>query len=293
MSARFIPLAFLALALRVFACVGSGERRPRGRDILIRCRRPGLAMGSAHTAVVNDVSSVYYNPAGLGLLPTREITLMRAFLYGDATYDYLAYAQNNRKNPGGWGAEFIQFKVGGASGRDQNNTETGTFGYSERAFGLAAAWRGLLHPLLSLGAKGRCCSAASAAPATPPRTGSWGSTFGAQMGPWVGERLMLGLMAQNVMSLKQGETEDSLKLLMRLGASYKVIGPLFRRGGCLQQRGVPPGHGILHRAPGAPVGLAQQGMTFGGGLLFKNAIPWIWRCSTTRPSHVPEDLHRL
>ncbi|MBI5244563.1 MAG: tetratricopeptide repeat protein [Elusimicrobia bacterium] len=263
-------MALLALALRASPAWAQAIGGQPGEIFSFGAGARALAMGSAYTAVVNDVSSVYYNPAGLGLLPAREISLMRAFLYGDATYDYIAYAQNNRKNAGGWGAEFIQFKVGGASGRDQDNNETGQFGYSERAFGLAAAWRGLLHPRLSLGAKVKMMQRGFSGAGNAASDRLFGIDFGAQMGPWVGERLMLGLIVQNVMGFKQGDTEDSLKLLLRLGAAYKVIGPLSVAADVSNNREFRVGTEYSIGFLALRVGLAQQGMTFGGGLLFKN-----------------------
>jgi hypothetical protein len=52
-----------------------------------------LGMGGAFTAVANDITSAYYNPAGLGNLNYPQIALMHAEHFGDlVNYDYGAVA---------------------------------------------------------------------------------------------------------------------------------------------------------------------------------------------------------
>ena len=226
----------------------------------------GLGMGSAQTAVVQDVSSVYYNPAGLGLLPGREISLMRAQLFEGATYDYIGYAQNKRKRAGGWGAEFIRLNVGGGEGRDEYNQPTGGFDYSEMALGVAHGWRGVFHPSLSAGVKFKLLQRSLGG----AKDQLYGADVGFQAGPWVGDRLLLGLVAQNVFSIAQGGTDDKLKLLVRAGASYRVAGPLslamdVSNGGEFRI-GTEYAWGIT----ALRVGMTDQALCFGGGFRFRD-----------------------
>src|SRR5690554_6931474 len=52
-----------------------------------------LGMGGAFTAVANDISAGYYNPAGLANLNYPQISLMHAEQFGDlVNYDYGAVA---------------------------------------------------------------------------------------------------------------------------------------------------------------------------------------------------------
>jgi hypothetical protein len=59
-----------------------------------------LAMGGAYTAVSDDASAPYYNPAGLAYLDEHQAMLMHAPLYLNTSYNYIASA-----NPFGdkWG----------------------------------------------------------------------------------------------------------------------------------------------------------------------------------------------
>lgn len=224
-----------------------------------------LAMGSAHTALVQDVTALYYNPAGLGLLPGREITFMRARLFGDASYDYLGYAQNKRKRPGGWGLELIRLGVDGAEQRDASNLRTGEFGYSEMAFGLAHGWRGVLHPLMSVGVKAKMLRRTLGSSSDR----LMGADIGLKLGPLASERLILGAVAQNVFSLSQGDTDDKLKPLLLMGAAYRLVGPL-RIALDLSDKGeFRVGTEYDFGLGAVRAGMVDRALSFGGGLSFR------------------------
>ena len=224
-----------------------------------------LAMGSAHTAVVQDIGALYYNPAGLGLLPGREVQFMRATLFEDASYDYIAYAQNKKKRAGGWGVEIIRFGIDGADGRDEFNNETGGFGYSEMSLGIAHGWRGVFHPKMSIGIKGKML--------TRTLGGSSdrliGADLGLQSGPWLDEKLNLGLVAQNAFGLAQGDTDDRLKMLIRFGASYRILGPLSLAADVSQGGDLRIGTEYAFGLTALRVGMSDKALSFGGGLKFR------------------------
>jgi len=224
-----------------------------------------LAMGSAHTAAVNDVTSVYYNPAGLGLLPARELTFLRANLFEGATYDYIGYAQNKKKRAGGWGMELIRLNVGGGEGRDEFNQESGSFDYSEMALGLAHGWRGVFHPKLSAGLKFKMLQRTLGSSSDR----LFGMDLGFQYGPWFDERFMLGLVAQNIFGLTQGDTEDELELSVRFGAAYRVAGPLSLTADISDSGDIRVGTEYAWGITAVRVGMADQALAFGGGLRFR------------------------
>lgn len=51
-----------------------------------------LAMGKAYTALANDASAPYWNPAGLGQLNWKEATFLYANLFSGTSLSYLGYA---------------------------------------------------------------------------------------------------------------------------------------------------------------------------------------------------------
>jgi tetratricopeptide (TPR) repeat protein len=224
-----------------------------------------LAMGSAHTAVVQDVNALYYNPAGLGLLPGREVQLMRANLFEGATYDYVGYAQNKKKRAGGWGFELIRLGIGGAEGRDEFNNETGGFAYSEMSLAIAHGWRGVFHPKMSMGIKGKMLNRTLASSSDR----LLGIDFGLQSGPWLDEKLMLGAVVQNAVGLAQGDTDDRLKPLARVGAAYRVIGPLSIAADVSQSGELRIGTEYAFGMTALRVGMSDRALSFGGGLKFR------------------------
>ncbi len=51
-----------------------------------------MGMGNAFTALADDPTAVYWNPAGLDYIYQQSVTLFHASLYEGASYDFLGYA---------------------------------------------------------------------------------------------------------------------------------------------------------------------------------------------------------
>jgi hypothetical protein len=73
----------------------------------------GFAMGNAQVASVSDVTSGYWNPAGLRNLPSDfQLSLMHnEYMGGLAKYDYLGVATKLANNKGNIGVNIIRFGV--------------------------------------------------------------------------------------------------------------------------------------------------------------------------------------
>lgn len=255
-----------ALALALSAPAAASQAGRPGEVYQFGASARGLAMGGAHTAMVSDVTAVYYNPAGLGLLPTREVTFMRANLFGDATYDYIGYAQNKKKRAGGWGVEVVRLGAAGGDGRDELNNKTGGFAWSETAFGLAHGWRGVFHPALSFGLKGKMLNRSLGSSSDR----LIGGDLGLQAGPFSSGRLMFGLSVQNAFSMAQGDTDDKLEPVIRAGASYRVVGPLVLTGDVSADGDFRVGTEYAFGFAALRAGIEDRQLSFGGGLLLRS-----------------------
>lgn len=228
----------------------------------------GPGMGGACTAAVRDASSLYYNPAGMGLLEGRQAAFMRANLYGGASMDYMGYAQNSRKGAGGWGAQLVRLSVGGGQGRDALNAPTGGFAYSEMGLAFGAGWRGILLPQLSLGAGVKLLSRSLGSSSDR----LMGVDLGAQYGPVADERLTVGVVARNALAVSQGGTDDKLPTSLRAGAAYKVFAPLTLALDVSSAKALRIGTEYAFGIMAFRAGYAPEGVSFGGGILLRKAF---------------------
>ncbi len=64
-----------------------------------------VGMGGAFTGLANDINTIFWNPAGLTAVHTRELTAMQHFSYVDINNQSIGYAQ--RANRLVWGASFL------------------------------------------------------------------------------------------------------------------------------------------------------------------------------------------
>jgi tetratricopeptide (TPR) repeat protein len=227
-----------------------------------------LGMGGAYTAVANDVTSLYWNPAGFGLLERREVQVTHAGLYGGATMDYLGYAQNKRKLAGGWGFHVLRLGASGAEGRDAMNNLNGSFGYSQTAFAWGMGWRGVLMPELSVGGAVKMLNTTLGSSSDS----NLGADLGVQYGPLYDGKLTFGAVARDVFSHASGKTSDKLPTAIRAGIAYRPLTPLTLSldvSDATQMR-----LGVEYRFHGTAlrVGYQPEGISFGGGLLFREAF---------------------
>ncbi len=78
LNIQFINICFAAAEPASFLLIGAGAR-PAG-------------MGGAFTALADESSAVYWNPAGLSLLKKKEFSGMYGSLFTDTTYSFISYA---------------------------------------------------------------------------------------------------------------------------------------------------------------------------------------------------------
>ncbi len=101
-----------------------------------------LGMGEAYTAVADDISSVYYNPAGLaGGDAGREVSFSHAWHVQDTAVSQLAYMRRP------YAFLVTYFSAGDLEGRDDAGSPTGDF--TARDLALQASRGVRLGPLLA------------------------------------------------------------------------------------------------------------------------------------------------
>ncbi|HDL18306.1 MAG TPA: hypothetical protein ENH29_04575, partial [Bacteroidetes bacterium] len=100
-----------------------------------------LGMGHAFTALANDASAVYYNPAGLMGVERKEFTTMYSNLFYDSRYTYMAVAlpRTFTGNSNALGFGWVNLTMANFDGRDIGNNQTGNFDIYQQAFMLSGA----------------------------------------------------------------------------------------------------------------------------------------------------------
>lgn len=107
------PIIAAALAVAALPAgatdFGRGAVGTSGSEFLLMdTSARGIAMGGAMSAVSNDSSSIYWNPAGLTRVPRMSASFMHAQYVADIVYDAGSYAQRvNDSSVLGAGARFL------------------------------------------------------------------------------------------------------------------------------------------------------------------------------------------
>ncbi len=89
-----------------------------------------FSMGRAFTAVADDPTAVFWNPAGLEFVYQQSATFFHTSLFEGASYDFLGYAFPTL-NLGTFGVGVGRIGIGGIHQRDNFNTDLGTFSWEE------------------------------------------------------------------------------------------------------------------------------------------------------------------
>jgi hypothetical protein len=135
-----IVIALMGIALFP---VGEALAQTAALSLAIPPTARANAMGEAYVALADDASAAWWNPAGLGFLPKKDISLTHSQLVPDLAddvyYDFLAF-QLPVKGWGNFAASLVYLTYGESEARGPSGEDLGTF----RSFEVA--------PVLSYGA---------------------------------------------------------------------------------------------------------------------------------------------
>lgn len=195
-----LPSAAFAAETAAFLDIGVGAR--------------GIGMGGAFTALADDSSAVYWNPAGLARLEKREVSVSHAELGLGTREDFLAYAHPTSR--GTFAAAMTYLSQGSIGGRDAAGRPTGDYEASDAA--VAGAY-GLKTDIADLGVSVkylRSHIASSEAQGVAADFGARRSFDGAGPG-----KLVVGAALRNTgPGLKYENQRNDLPLRLAGGAAY-------------------------------------------------------------------------
>lgn len=203
----------LALAALLTAPAAAVPVVESGAYLNIGVGARALGLGGAYTALGDDASAVYWNPAGLASVEKREASASHAELTQSTRHDFLAYAHPT--SLGTFAGAFTYLSQGSLDGRDAAGRPTGGFNASDAA--LAGAW-GYHGELLDFGAAFKYLRShiGSAEAQTVAGDAGLRKAFGS---------LIVGAALRNVgPGLKYDQETDDLPMRLAVGAAYKVPG---------------------------------------------------------------------
>lgn len=96
-----------------------------------------MAMGESFVAVANDVSAIFWNPAGLARLNSKELSASHHAHVQGINYESLAYGQPTALGTFGAGVNYLY--LDSIERRGKNEEPQGSFGASDFAFTLSFA----------------------------------------------------------------------------------------------------------------------------------------------------------
>ncbi len=176
----------------------------------------GIGMGGAFTALADDSSAVYWNPAGLARLEKREVSVSHAELGLGTREDFLAYAHPTSR--GTIAAAMTYLSQGAIGGRDAAGRPTGNYQASDSAFSGAY---GLKTEVADLGISVkylRSHIASSEAQGVAADFGARRAFDGAGPG-----KLIVGAALRNTgPGLKYENQRNDLPLRLAAGAAYSI-----------------------------------------------------------------------
>jgi len=110
MLKKALPIIFvLSMGLPVAVWGGDGILKTAGKVLQIGIGAEAAGMGEAHTAVVDDVYALYWNPAGLAQIQTPQVSYMHNFWLAEIQHLCASYAHPFQGGSIGFNVNYINF----------------------------------------------------------------------------------------------------------------------------------------------------------------------------------------
>jgi tetratricopeptide (TPR) repeat protein len=217
---RNIPVFSLILILIStfnFAYAASQDAGLPGEFISYGAGARSVGMGRAFTAVADDASGIYWNPAGLVKLSNPELSTFFASLYEGTNYGFTGYAQNTRKN-GAIGVGIVYLGTGGIEYRT-SRTEATTSLFSASELALLIPYGRKINYELAVGGNVKVINQSIQSQSG----GGFGVDLGATYKAWY--KLNFGISIKNILppTVKIMEKTDTYPLDITIGAAYNLL----------------------------------------------------------------------
>jgi hypothetical protein len=209
-----ILIAITAILGKTTLASNNGRTTADFLNIGVGARAAGL--GGAFTALADDPTAGYWNPAGLSSIDKLQLSISHFAWYQDLNYDYLGLAFPVTKNVTiGFSATYLNY--GKIDGYDADDNPTGSIdGTSDMAGSFYAGIR--LSDNISVGAGAKYIALSLA----NKKSNSIAADFGLK---YESGRLIFGLSAANFgQKIKFDQVEEELPSLVRMGMAVLPFG---------------------------------------------------------------------
>jgi hypothetical protein len=193
------------------------------------------ALGSAYSALANNAYAPVWNPAGLGFLPSTQVSAMHQLYVEKTHFEFLSAV--HPFSPGhGFGVSAQYFSPGDLNATDLSGNEIGTFSGHYGAYSVSYGQR--VTETLALGLTGKLIEGKIDDVSA--------TTFGGDVGVFyrpIPRLTLAGVVANIGPELKFLDQGDPLPLNVRTGAAYKVTNDIRVTGeGVYRKEGTPSFH---------------------------------------------------
>ena len=182
-----------------------------------------VSMGEAYSAVADEASGLYWNPATLTRLEGQSITLMHAAYIDSSLFDYAGYGISLR-NYGAFGLGVQYFNAGRITQTDTTGTEIGNFTPNDLAVSLGYAYQSKdseLPIVLDGVSMGLAVKFIHSQILTSAQT--FTADFGILSPLYADDRLRLAFVIANMGGrIKFEQDSENLPLLIKLGSAYQI-----------------------------------------------------------------------
>lgn len=180
-----------------------------------------MGMGGAYTAIADDATALYWNPAGLTSIEHRAATFMHAAYLQSSFYDYAAYAQNLGRY-GAFGADVQYLNAGAIAQTDANFNTTGSFTPNDLALSVGYGYKlNGLGALLDGAALGASVKYIRSVIVNSAQTAAVDA--GTLSPEYLDRKLRFGFAMSNLGgALKYQQTAENLPLTFKVGGLYHV-----------------------------------------------------------------------
>ena len=191
---------------------GSGAGTTAGDFLTLGSGSRLAALGGAGIAVVDDSTSLYWNPGAMTSVPKQSAELMHASYLESTSYNEGSYVRNFGRM-GAFGVNLNYFSSGDIAQKDIGGNDNGTF--SPNDMSLSAGYAKVLGPV-SVGGSAKYIKTTILNSAS-----TLAVDLGVQSKPLMRDRLRLAATATNLLgSLKYDTEKEDLPQEFRVGAGY-------------------------------------------------------------------------